>query len=440
MKREIKRFALESLGCAKNQVDSEIIIASLEGLGFQYTADTDLADLLIINTCGFIGPAKEESLTTCLDLRARYPEKKIVLAGCLAQRYGRTLEQELPEIDGFFACRNPAEIGELIENLAGDNLAGRIGPTYSRENAPERTRLLSFPGSTYVKIADGCDNRCSYCAIPLIKGGLKSRRREDIVSEIEQLLERGIIELNLVAQDLGSYGRDRGAGELTRLLQEIARLKGDFWVRLLYVHPDHFPRGLTDVMKEDPRFLPYFDIPFQHADSRILRAMGRKGGPDSYLNLIARIREELADAVIRSTFLVGFPGEDKESFSALLDFQEAAELDWLGVFPYSREEDTPAYSMKGRVKKTMADKRKADLERRQIDITEKRMNRFVDRSFPVLIEEPVIGESCCLARGYMHAPEVDGLVVLMGEDFKPGTLVRAHITKRNGFDLEAVVD
>jgi ribosomal protein S12 methylthiotransferase len=216
MKREITRFALESLGCAKNQVDSEIMIASLEGLGFQYTADTDLADLLIINTCGFIGPAKEESLKICLDLRARYPEKKMVLAGCLAQRYGRTLEHELPEIDGFFASKNPAEIGELIENLAGDNMPARIGLTDSRENTPERTRLLSFPGSTYVKIADGCNNRCSYCAIPLIKGGLKSRRREDIVSEIEQFLERGIIELNLIAQDLASYGRDRGAGELTR--------------------------------------------------------------------------------------------------------------------------------------------------------------------------------------------------------------------------------
>jgi len=446
----LSSFSLESLGCAKNQVDSEIMIAVLEDLGLRYAAGHEQADVLIVNTCGFIDAAKEESLDTCLALRARYPAKRIVLAGCLAQRYGELLEKELPEVDAIMKSRDPREIGRVVaalgrgrgrdlsEGAPGPAPAGRYTLERPQGAAAARRRLLSYPGSVYVKIADGCDNRCTYCAIPLIKGALKSRSRKEVLTEIAGLLERGIVEINLIAQDLGSYGLDRGPAELPPLLEEIAALRGDFWVRLLYIHPDHFPLDTLDLMKRDPRFLPYFDIPFQHADELILRAMGRRGSGKAYLRLIERIRSSVPDAVIRSTFLVGFPGETEKAFGALLRFQEEAELDWLGIFSYSREEDTPAFSMKGRVKRAAADRRRAELESRQVPITEKRLARFVGRSLALLTEEAVAGDELYLARGWMHAPEVDGLAVLRGRGFEPGRFVTARIIRRNGIDLEAV--
>jgi ribosomal protein S12 methylthiotransferase len=423
-------FHVESLGCAKNQVDSERMIAALEGAGWRLSAPEE-AQVLIVNTCGFISSAKKESIETSLELKQRNPGKKVIMVGCLTERYGGQLANELPEIDGFLGNRDPARILELVEG-------GPVDAPPAPPRPYERTHLLSYPGSAYVKIAEGCDNRCSYCAIPLIRGGLASQLAAEIVEESRRLLDRGIRELILIAQDLGSYGKDLGAPGLPRLLEELARIQGDFWVRLLYIHPDHFPREILDLMAADRRFLPYFDLPFQHASARILRAMGRRAGAEENGRLVSSIRERLPGAVIRTTFLLGFPGETDEDFQRLLEFQETARPDWMGCFTYSREEDTPAYSMKNRVTAAAAAARKSEIERRQVPITARSLDALIGRTLDVLVEERIQGDEMSLGRAYLHAPDVDGLVVVK-RALVPGVRVPVRIERRNGVDLEGSV-
>jgi ribosomal protein S12 methylthiotransferase len=436
----VHRFHLESLGCAKNQVDSELMIAALERAGWERAEGPETADLLIVNTCGFISSARKESIETTLELKARHPGRRLIMAGCLTQRYADDLSKELPEIDGFLGAGDPAGIVALA-NALDDVSVPAGGPATEPEELArpyERKHLLSFPGSAYVKVAEGCDNRCTYCAIPLIRGDLASRDDPSIIAEVRGLLERGIREIILIAQDLGSYGRDRGAPALPRLLEGLAGIPGDFWVRLLYIHPDHFPRDMLILQQHDPRLLPYYDIPFQHASPRILKAMGRRSDPQRGLDLLAEIRSRVPGAVIRSTFLTGFPGETDQDFDQLLDFQARARLDWLGVFTYSREEDTPAYDMPGRVKKAVAEARKAQLELRQVPITEASLDARIGQAVDVLVEERVQGEDLSIGRAYLQAPDVDGLVVLRASR-APGSRVRARVIKRNGVDLEADV-
>ena len=407
------------------------MIAALEKAGWTVSDEPGGAEVLIVNTCGFISEAKSESIETCLELKARHPEKKVIMVGCLSERYGESLSRELPEIDGFLGNKDPARIVDLV--TGGPARPGADGLEQVRPY--ERSHLLSFPGSAYVKIAEGCANRCTYCAIPLIRGELSSRGRPEILEEIRGLRDRGIRELILIAQDLGSFGRDRGKEELTALLSEISAEPGDFWVRMLYIHPDRFPAGILDVIGRDPRFLPYFDLPFQHASPGILRAMGRKGDPQKNLALIEEIRDRLPAAVIRSTFLVGFPGETDADFQHLLDFQDQARLDWLGVFTYSREEDTPAFDMPGAVEKKTAEARKAEVESRQVSITARALDARVGQALDVLVEEPVQGEEMSLGRAYLQAPDVDGLIVVRRQ-LPAGATVRVRITRRNGVDLE----
>ncbi len=428
-----RTFHLESLGCAKNQVDSELMIAALQKAGWERASGPGEADVLIVNTCGFITEAKTQSIETSLSLKAQHPGKRVIMAGCLSERYRETLALELPEIDGFLGNRSPADIVDLLEGRQ----AVHADPAEAARPY-ERPHLLSFPGSAYVKIAEGCANRCTYCAIPLIRGELASRDRAEIVAEIRGLRDRGIKELILIAQDLGSYGKDRGRAELVPLLSDIAAIEGDFWIRLLYIHPDHFPEGLLDVVAADARFLPYFDLPFQHAAPAILRAMGRRGDSGRNLALVSEIRGRLSLAAIRSTFLLGFPGETDSDFAELLDFQEKARLDWVGAFTYSREEDTPAWSMAGKVTKAAAARRKSELEARQVPITERALDARVGTTLEVLVEEQVEGEDMSIGRGYLQAPDVDGLVVLRRR-LSPGTTARARITRRNGVDLEAEI-
>jgi ribosomal protein S12 methylthiotransferase len=435
-------FYVESLGCAKNQVDSELMIAHLQKAGWSWVGSPDGADVLIVNTCGFISQAKTESIQTGLSLRERFPAKRIYMVGCLSERYGEDLAEELPEMDGFVGNRDPAAVVELVEGRkrTGGLRPGRSPRDPSREAASggvSRPRLLSYPGSAYVKVAEGCANRCTYCAIPLIRGTLSSRPREEVLGEIRGLLSRGIRELVLIAQDLGSYGTDRGTGELFLLLKDISRLPGHFWVRMLYIHPDHFPRDIIPLLQGDPRLLPYFDLPFQHASPMLLSAMGRVGDPEKNLELIEGLRRALPRAAIRSTFLVGFPGETEEDFQRLLGFQAAAALDWLGVFTYSREEDTAAYRLGGRVPRRTAEERKRVLEARQVPLTERALDGHLGAEMEVLVEEPVAGEGLTICRAYLQAPDVDGLTVVAGEH-APGTLLRVRITRRNGLDLEGV--
>lgn len=455
------RFWLDQHGCAKNQVDGEEILARLEAAGHREAASEEEADLVLVNSCGFIEDARKESIDAVIALRARHPGKRILLAGCLAQRYALELAGELPEADGIVGNADlSVVVGAAEATMAGGRPVLLPPPVPAISGYPRR-RLLDFPGTAHVKITEGCSNRCSYCAIPLIRGNLRSRSVPEVLAECRQLLGRGIAELVLVGQDLGSFGRERGFGgdrsveddrsatggqELPGLLRGLSALPGDFRVRVMYVHPDNFPRGILSVMAADPRILPYLDIPFQHASPSITRAMNRRGGAKENLDLLSEIRAALPDAVIRSTFLVGFPGETEADFEALLAFQEKAGLDWLGAFTYSREEGTVAARMKGRVPARVARERKARVEELQVRITRERMGRFVGRDLEILVEEEVAaargvdgdgGEPLSIGRAWLQAPGVDGLTVLRGS-FRPGTLVPARVLALAGVDLDAV--
>ncbi len=435
-----KKFYVENLGCSKNQVDAENIISTLSEAGWIPVDNPEAAELIIVNTCGFIKSAKEESINTILDFCNAYPGKKVIAAGCLSERYNEQLIEMIPELSGIFGSMAPSHIPEIVDSVFEDKKPVII-PEIDLKVTP-RKKFFSFDRSVYVKIAEGCDNRCTYCAIPVIKGDLRSRSVSEIVSEIKQLISDGAFELNLIAQDLAGFGTDRGVKELPCLLREISALKGDFWVRLLYIHPDRFIDEIVEIIQGDKRFLPYFDIPFQHASEKILRRMGRKGTIESHLEMIRGIKKRLPEAVFRSTFMTGFPGENNSDFLALLDFQEQAKLNWVGFFTYSREEDTPAWSYRGAVATKLsegkAQKRKAILEEKQTQISYALLDEFIGGEFDVLIEESIENEKLYLGRTYFQAPEVDGLVVVHAEGLHPGDVVKSRISKRNGMDLEAV--
>ena len=485
----MKRYHVDPFGCVKNQVDAENMMAHLNSAGWENVSDAEEADLIIVNSCGFIESAKQESINAVLEWRKNYPNKKILLAGCLYQRYAKELPDILKEANGFIGIVSPARIVQTAENIVNASSNSdrpkvhfnRTGESENNKNSASALNssgerpLLSLPGSAYIKISDGCDNCCSYCAIPLIRGNLISRPIPDIIEECKTLLKRGIIELNIIGQDIGVYGEDfSNTSRLPDLLNEISKLEGNFWVRLLYIHPDHFPLQILDTIERDKRFLPYFDIPFQHASTKILTAMNRNKHyytlrdanyelslppqeipANRYLTLLEIIRRRLPNAVIRSTFLLGFPGETEDDFTELLDFQIKANLDWLGCFTYSREEETAAYSMKGRVPSKISVMRKSLIEEKQLKITEKNMNRFVDQVFDVLIEEEFASEETdtdeekiWLGRLYCQAPEVDGAAVVVcqpddtrensanGQNIKAGTFIKCKVTARLGFDLE----
>ncbi len=432
----LQKVAIASLGCAKNQVDTEYLISLLHAAGYTYTGDYSTADAIIVNSCGFINPAKEESISVTMELKRQYPEAKIVLAGCLAQRYGR--EMNLPEADALAGNRNLDSVIEALRALDSENrpvvmLEGDTGEI-------ERVRLLSEEGTAFVKIAEGCDNNCTYCAIPLIRGPVVSRSMDAVVEEVKTLIEQGIFEISLVAQDLASYGKDRGSRELPELLRRISALSGDFWIRLLYIHPDRFPEEILPVMQKDPRILPYFDIPFQHASSRVLRRMGRHGSASSYLELMGRIRQALPDAVFRTTMLLGFPGEGESDRREVEKFLKDGKFLWAGFFIYSPEEGTPAYRFREILPGLTAMRARRwqkRLQEAQTEISREVLSGFIGRELLLLVEEPVQEEDLAIARSYLQAPEVDGSVVLHGEDLKAGQRITAGIVAVNGIDLEA---
>lgn len=435
-----KTFYIENLGCSKNQVDAETVIALMEKKGWKYS-DAETASVIIINTCGFINDAKEESIQTILSCRNSYPDKIIIAAGCLAQRYGNELAEELSEADGFIGNRDIYAVPDAVEKIVAKTTRLVSPEKPSPDYFVERTHFYNFPGSAYVKIAEGCCNNCTYCAIPIIRGPLRSVPPKVILQEIDSLVSRGFFEINLVSQDLASYGTDIGT-DLKALLCDILKIRGNFRIRLLYMHPDKFDPSLLEIFRNDIRLIPYFDIPFQHASEKILAAMGRRGNKEKYLEIVNTIRNVLPDSVIRSTVMLGFPGEKEDDFNCLMDFLKEAALDWCGFFTYSKEEGTKAASLKGRVTVAVAGKRKEMAETLQTSVTEKRLERFVGRKIEVLVEELIPEEDIALGRSYMNAPEVDGAVILHfseadREKIKPGAVVAAKVIRRNNMDLEA---
>ena len=434
---------IENLGCAKNQVDAEILSCSLEKDGWSLTDDAQKADLIRVNTCGFIESAREESINTFFELRELNPKARIIVSGCLAQRYGQELSEQLPEADGIFGNRDLKQINGFVENLSPKSRL--LVPEYPDPDSEiyDRKELFGYPGSAYLKISEGCNHRCGFCAIPLIRGGLRSRSMDSILDEARTLVARGVREINLIAQDLAAYGTDQGGkSRFPELLQKITDIPGDFRVRMLYIHPDAFPFEILDMIRTNPKIIPYFDIPIQHASPALLRPMKRMGDAQVYTDLVSRIRSALPECVIRTTIMLGFPGETDADFDMVYDFVKTNRFNWMGSFVYSREEGTYAWDLTD--EKThealskVAARRQKKLEKLQEKITSEHLQEFVGREYDVLIEELIEGEDLAIGRIWAQAPEVDGLTVVMGRGMEPGKVYRCGITKVNGVDLEAV--
>lgn len=448
-----KNYFLDAHGCAKNQVDAELIISRLESCGWVAARDAKNAAIIIVNTCGFIESAKKESLDAIISARKNYPEAKIIMAGCLSERYADLFKDEFPEADAIFGNGDLSKIDVVLDELALGNRPV-IVPAQEGIFEGDRTGFLGFPSSTYIKITEGCDNACSFCAIPLIRGRLRSRPIDSIVNEIRSLIERGIFEYNLIGQDLAAYGSDMlspvhtqkidqmptSQSPLAQLLLKISELEGNFWVRLLYIHPDHFSRDILPIIQKDTRILPYFDIPFQSGDTDIIRAMNRTGSSHVYENIIKDIRASLPNATLRTTFLCGFPGETEEAAENTALFLQTIRPDWSGCFTYSREEGTAAADFKKHVSAKKAKERVARLQTLQETITAEKLQSHIGKTYDVLVEELIEGEKLALGRAWFQAPEVDGACVIRYDEdalqaIKPGAVVRIKIVGVRGVDV-----
>ena len=439
------KFFIDQHGCAKNQTDGELIAGFLMERGYEFTLNADEADFILVNSCGFIQSAKKESIDAVCNIKQAYPKAKLVLTGCLAERYADQLIEQMPELDGVFGNGDLSKIADFMDGVKKK----RGAETFPQKGVcgGERPVIFNFPGSAFVKITEGCSNHCSFCAIPLIRGELRSRKEAEILREIKQLVKDGVYEINLIGQDLAAYGTDTKTS-LAALLKKITEIPGDFIVRPLYIHPDHFTDDIIEAIKAGQgRLIPYFDIPFQSGDDGIILAMNRTGSFKEYVALVKKIRRNLSGAVLRTTFLTGFPGESDEAADNTARFLQEIQPDWSGCFPYSREEDTPAYSMKGRVPAKTAKARAARLEELQTAITAEHLQSYVGKELEILVEEIIDAEEEGLAigRAWFQAPEVDGSVVIRYDlddpaavkDLKPGAVATVKVLASTGVDLDS---
>lgn len=436
-----RTFHLVSLGCPKNLVDSEVIYGLLENGGWQGVEEPAAAAVLLINTCGFIQPAVEESIDEILQLAAYKsadPDKKLVVFGCLVQRYRAKLEAELEEVDLFVGTEGVVQVGPLLDGLVEGTLTDSlvIADQFLMTSALPRRRSTPF-FRAWLKITEGCDNRCSYCMIPSIRGRLRSRTEEDLVEEARKLATDGVRELSLVAQDLTAYGTDLyGERRLESLVQKLLDGTAVDWIRLLYLYPSAVSPELLDIIAENPRIVPYLDIPLQHVSTKILKAMNRRYSHDQALELVAEIRRRVPDAALRTTLLLGFPGETEADVKKVESFLRDTELDHVGVFAYANEEGSAAEKFSPQVEEEEKQERLERIITLQSEISQRRLQRFVGRVEPVLIEG-VSKETDLLLEGRTRyqAPDIDGSVLINEGETRSGEIVRVEITEAQTYDL-----
>jgi ribosomal protein S12 methylthiotransferase len=431
-----------SLGCPKNRVDTEVMLG-VSGLeGYRAVADADAAEVIVVNTCGFIGPAKEESIDTILSLSQLKESgscKTLVVAGCLSQRYPEQLAAEMPEVDHFLGSSDMLKLHDVLQapNEAPRMLVGNPADWTLRATDP---RLPSQGAhSVYVKIAEGCNRRCAFCAIPQFRGKQRSRSIDDVVRECQRLVAGGAVELNLISQDTIAYGRDRKDGtDLATMVRRVADLPGARWVRLFYLYPEAIQDDLIELLAHHPKVLPYVDMPLQHASDRMLKIMRRGHGLDRQRRVVERMRSSIPRLVFRSAFIVGHPGETDADFEELVSFVKWAELDRVGVFRYSPEEGTPSGSMDGEVPAKVAAARVRKLVAAQRPISRRKAKALVGTEVDVLVEGGS-EESDFLLRGrwWGQAPEIDGEVHLANGEARPGEIRRALVTAAADHDLVA---
>lgn len=445
-----EKVALISLGCPKNLVDSEMMLGQLKTSGYELTADAADADVIVVNTCGFLGAAAQESVDALLEASRRKKDgrcRAVIAAGCMTQRFGSEATAALPEVDGFIGVGQVQVLPQVVRQaLHGERAALLQGPLAGFEGYGLRIR--STPSwSAYVKVSEGCDRKCAFCVIPTIRGPMVSRSIETIVAEAESLAAEGTRELVLVGQDPTRYGVDRGdtTGEgtvfqLAGLLRRLARIEPLRWIRLMYLFPDRSVDPLIEVIATEERVCDYVDIPFQHASGPVLRRMNRPGDGEQYLGFLGRLRRACPEVSVRSTFIVGFPGETERDFEELMAFVEVAQLDWVGVFTYSREEGSPAAAMPDQVPQRVAQARRRELMRRQKKISAARRRRWVGREIEVLIERVSPDGRRGMGRSQGQAPEIDGVVRLTAgkqtTPLIPGGFVRAQVHGHTAYDLQ----
>ena len=429
-----------SLGCAKNQVDGEMLLASLKEGGFQPVEDPSEADILLVNTCGFIESAKRESIEAILEaiqLKTEGTVQKVVVTGCLAERYQQEIHKELPEVDGVFGIGANGDIAAWLRAMLQEGFAQAFPEKGKMPLCGERE--LSTPEYfAYLKIAEGCDNRCSYCAIPLIRGGYRSRTLESIEEEARSLAKQGVQELVLIAQDTTRYGIDLyGKYALAELLTRLCAIDGLHWIRVLYCYPDSITDELLEVMAREEKVVNYMDIPLQHASGKILRAMNRRGDRQSLTALMQKIRDKVPGVVLRTTLITGFPGETEEDFTELAEFVRDVKFERLGCFAYSQEEDTPAAQLPDQIDEEVKQRRAEIILDDQALRMEREAQALVGTVLEVLVEDYDPEEEAWFGRSYRDAPDVDGKVLFTAGDreLKPGTFVPVEITHAVDWDL-----
>ncbi len=431
------KIYMETMGCPKNFYDTQTAKGILSENGFDITEEIEEADIMVINTCGFINDAKKESIERIFEL-AQYKEdgRKLIVSGCLSERYHRDLMEEMPEADAFIGVNEYQQLPEIITEISKktdradyvSGCAGRLG---------RLPRILEgTPYSATLKIAEGCNNRCAYCVIPQIRGGYRSRPAENIVAEAEMLAARGCRELVLIAQDVTEYGRDLyGKLALPELLRSLCRVDGIRWIRLMYCYEDKITDELIETVASEEKICNYMDIPLQHISDNVLQAMNRRSTSESIRGTIARLREAIPDIHIRTTMIVGFPGESEADFEELLDFVEGARFERLGVFAYSREEGTVAGDMENQIDEDVKAMRADAVMRRQLEISREINEAKVGNTMEVMIDD-IDEEGAYIGRTVYDAPEIDDTVIFRADALlRPGEIVRVRITDAFDYDL-----
>ncbi len=412
------------------------MLGTLRDAGYELESQPEQADVVVVNTCGFIESAKQESIDAIIEaarLKSASRCKAVIVTGCLSQRYAGELADEIPEVDAFIGVGKNSELPQVVAKaLAGERIVDSCRSNEVWTANGKRVRSTP-PWTAYLKIADGCDNRCSYCAIPEIRGPFRSRPPELILAEAERMADEGVLEVNLVGQDLTRYGEDLGGGwNLEQLLRQLTRIDGLFWIRLLYCYPTRITDGLIELVATDPKICKYMDIPLQHGDDKILTAMNRRGNRAEYLRTITRLRELCPDIALRTSFILGFPGEGRDEFENLLSFVREIEFDRIGAFTYSQEEGTPAANLPDQVDHAVAVRRYNRLMELASEISLKRNKMMLGREIDVLVESPDSG------RCHRDAPEIDGIVKLTGK-VNPGEIIKAKVIEAGEYDLTASV-
>ena len=434
------KIGMISLGCPKNQVDAEHMLALMDAEGWEIVDYVDGCDAVIVNTCGFIDDAKKEAIENILDMVELKKEgviSKIIVTGCLAQRYKDEIVKEIPEVDAVIGIGANGDIIKTVEEV--------MSGVDTIENYPpqcdlplEGQRILTTPHYwAYLKIGEGCSNRCTYCTIPSIRGNMRSRSMENVIDEAKQLAESGVKELILIAQDTTSYGLDLyGELKLPELLNELCKIDSIEWIRLLYCYPDRITDELIETMKNQEKVVNYIDLPLQHADDKILKAMNRRGDQALIRNVISKLRTEIPDVVIRTTFIVGFPGEGEEEFETLAEFVNEIEFDRLGVFTFSPQEGTPAFDMDDQVDEDIKTRRGEVIMQDQYSIMEEKNNEKIGKTYRVVVEDYDGYSDSYTGRTYMDAPEIDGLVKFTShKDLDIGDFVDVEIFDVEDYDL-----